>query len=138
MTRRVLKERYVIKKQIAKNSGRRTFLTHDLETKELVVIKLLTFGEDCQWEDWKLFEREAKTLQRLSHPAIPQYLDYFDIDTSIGKGFALVQSYIPAKSLQECLKSGRTFSEEEVQQLAKALLEILVYLHGQQPPVIQV
>ena len=48
----------------------------------------------------------------------------------------MVQSYIPAKSLEERLKSGRTFSEAEIKQLAKALLEILRYLHGQQPQVI--
>lgn len=131
-----LKKRYAIQKQLVKNAGRRTLLARDLQTQELVVIKLLIFGEDVQWDNLKLFEREAQTLQRLSHPAIPRYLDYFDIDTSIGKGFALVQSYIPAKSLEQWLKAGRTFSEEEVKQLAKALLEILHYLHKQQPQVI--
>ncbi|WP_313929936.1 protein kinase domain-containing protein [Microcoleus sp. FACHB-SPT15] len=33
-------------------------------------------------------------------------------------------------------EAGRTFSEAEVKQLAKALLEILMYLHTRQPPVI--
>jgi serine/threonine protein kinase len=136
MTTKILKERYAIQKQLAKNAGRRTLLARDLQTQELVVIKLLIFGENFQWDDLKLFQREAQTLQLLSHPAIPHYLDYFDVDTSMGKGFALVQSYIPAKSLDKWLKSGRTFSEEDVKQLAKALLEILRYLHGQQPPVI--
>ncbi|MCP2727872.1 serine/threonine protein kinase [Limnofasciculus baicalensis] len=136
MANKVLKERYVIEKQLSKNAGRRTVLAQDLQTQELVAIKLLIFNEDFEWDNLKLFEREAQTLQLLSHPAIPRYLDYFDVDTSIGKGFALVQSYIPAKSLEEWLKSGRTFSEEEVKQLAKALLEILRYLHGQQPQVI--
>ncbi|MCU0544204.1 MAG: serine/threonine protein kinase [Oscillatoriaceae cyanobacterium Prado104] len=111
-------------------------LARDLQTQELVAIKLLIFGEDVCWDDLKLFEREAQTLQQLSHPAIPRYLDYFEVDVPTGKGFALVQSYIQAKSLEEWLKSGRTFSEAEVKQLAKALLEILDYLHGQQPPVI--
>jgi serine/threonine protein kinase len=136
MASEVLQERYAIEKQLSKNAGRRTLLARDLQTQELVVIKLLTFGGDICWDDLKLFEREAQTLQQLSHPAIPRYLDYFEVDTPTGKGFALVQSYIPAKSLEEWLKSGRTFSEAEVKQLAKALLEILDYLHNQQPPVI--
>jgi serine/threonine protein kinase len=136
MASKILKERYVIQKQLSKNAGRRTLLARDLQTQELVAIKLLIFGEDVCWDDLKLFEREAQTLQLLSHPAIPRYLDYFDVDVPTGKGFALVQSYIPAKSLEEWLKSGRTFSEAEVKQLAKALLEIFDYLHGQQPPVI--
>ena len=136
MASNILKERYVIQKQLSQNAGRRTLLARDLQNQELVAIKLLIFGEDVCWDDLKLFEREAQTLQLLSHPAIPRYLDYFDVDVPTGKGFALVQNYIPAKSLEEWLKSGRTFSEAEVKQLAKALLEILDYLHGQQPPVI--
>ncbi|MEG4498828.1 serine/threonine-protein kinase [Microcoleus sp. F10-C6] len=136
MASKILKERYVIQKQLSKNAGRDTLLARDLYTQELVVIKLLIFGEDFHWDSLKLFEREAQTLQLLSHPAIPRYLDYFDVDTPTGKGFALVQSYIPAKSLEEWLKSGRTFSEAEIKQLAKALLEILRYLHSQQPQVI--
>lgn len=136
MASKILKERYVIQKQLSKNAGRHTLLARDLHTQELVAIKLLIFGEDFHWDNLKLFEREAQTLQLLSHPAIPRYLDYFDVDTPTGKGFALVQSYIPAKSLEEWLKSGRTFSEAEIKQLAKALLEILRYLHGQQPQVI--
>ena len=136
MKNQVLNGCYIIQKQLSKNAGRRTLLAQDLQTQEFVVIKLLMFGESFQWDDLKLFEREAQTLQRLSHPEIPSYLDYFDLDTSIGKGFALVQSYIPAKSLEQWLKDGRTFSEEDVKQLAQALLGILRYLHEQQPPVI--
>ncbi|MHC5829679.1 MAG: serine/threonine protein kinase, partial [Nostoc sp.] len=34
------------------------------------------------------------------------------------------------------LQTGRTFTEAEVKQIAKAVLEILVYLHGLYPPVI--
>ncbi|MEQ9484727.1 serine/threonine protein kinase [Coleofasciculus sp. F4-SAH-05] len=136
MRNKVLNGRYAIQEQLSKNAGRRTLLAQDLQTQEFVVIKLLMFAESFQWDDLKLFEREAQTLQRLSHPAIPRYLDYFDLDTSTGKGFVLVQSYIPAKSLEQWLKSGRTFSEEDIKQLAQALLEILHYLHEQQPPVI--
>jgi serine/threonine protein kinase len=43
---------------------------------------------------------------------------------------------VQGKSLEEQLKEGRSFSEVEVKQIAKALLEILIYLHGRQPPVI--
>lgn len=131
-----LLERYEVQQQLGKKAGRRTLLTRDLQTQELVVVKLLTFDDEFQWHDLKLFEREAETLKSLSHPAIPRYLDYFELDTSTYKGFALVQSYIPAESLETQLKAGRSFSEEEVKQLAIALLEILQYLHGQQPPVI--
>ncbi|WP_071187756.1 serine/threonine-protein kinase [Trichormus sp. NMC-1] len=129
-------ERYEVQQQLGKKAGRKTLLTRDLQTQELVVVKLLLFNDEFQWHDLKLFEREAETLKTISHPAIPRYLDYFELDTPDYKGFALVQSYIPAESLETQLKAGRSFNEEEVKQLATAILEILKYLHGRQPPVI--
>jgi len=133
----VLVLRYEIIQQLAKKAGRRTLLARDRETDELVVVKLLSFASDFEWDALKLFEREAKILKAISHLAIPRYLDYFELDFDNGnKGFALVQSYIAAKSLEEYLKSGRNFDEAEVKQLATAVLEILTYLHGRQPPVI--
>jgi serine/threonine protein kinase len=41
----------------------------------------------------KLFEREAQTLKSLSHPSIPSYLDYFEINSPNYQGFALIQTY---------------------------------------------
>ena len=132
----ILGNRYKCDRRLGKQAGRQTLLARDLKTQQQVVVKLLSFSSDFNWEDLKLFEREVETLKSLSHPAIPQYLDSFEIDTPSRKGFALVQTYIEAKSLQEYLCDGRTFSESEVKQLATALLDILGYLHQRQPPVI--
>jgi serine/threonine protein kinase len=132
----LLCDRYQIRQLLGKKSGRRTLLAYDLQTQEQVAIKLVLFGSDFEWDDLKLFEREAETLKALDHPSIPRYLDFFELDLPQCRGFALVQTYIAAKSLAEYLKGGRTFSELEVKELAKALLKILIYLHGRQPPVI--
>ena len=136
VSKEILADRYQCDRRLGKQAGRQTLLARDLKTQQQVVVKLLSFSSDFNWEDLKLFEREVETLKSLSHPAIPQYLDSFEIDTPNRKGFALVQTYIEAKSLQEYLSDGRTFSEREVKQLATALLDILAYLHQRQPPVI--
>ncbi|MDZ8184649.1 MAG: serine/threonine-protein kinase [Nostoc sp. ChiSLP02] len=132
----ILGERYQVQQLLGKKTGRRTLLACDLKTEELVVIKLLSFGSDFEWDDLKLFEREAQTLKSLSHPLIPSYLDYFEVNSLNIKGFALVQTYIPARTLEQYLQSGRTFTEAEIKQIAKAVLEILIYLHTLHPPVI--
>jgi serine/threonine protein kinase len=136
LSKEILADRYQCDRRLGKQAGRQTLLARDLKTQQQVVVKLLSFSSDFNWEDLKLFEREVETLKSLSHPAIPRYLDSFEIDTPNRKGFALVQTYIEAKSLQEYLSDGRTFSESEVKQLATALLDILAYLHQRQPPVI--
>ncbi|MBD2578143.1 serine/threonine-protein kinase [Oscillatoria sp. FACHB-1406] len=133
---RVLRDRYRIQSLLSRKTGRRTFLAKDLQTQATVIIKLLLFGPDFTWDDLKLFEREAETLKVLEHSSIPQYLDSFEIETELGKGFALVQNYIEARSLQDWIQSGRSFSEAELKAIAKELLEILSYLHDRKPPVI--
>ena len=131
-----LRDRYQVLHTLGKRAGRRTVLALDSVTQQQVVIKLLTFTEDFDWADLKLFEREVQTLKHLSHPAIPKYLDSFEVERTAGKALALVQTYIDAPSLQTELDQGRTFSETEVQQMAADLLEILVFLHGRQPSIL--
>jgi serine/threonine protein kinase len=136
LTGRILHHRYKIQSQLGKKTGRRTLLAVDLTTEVQVVIKLLIFDRDFDWQDLKLFEREAETLKSLDLPAIPRYLDYFEFDLLEYRGFALVQTYIDAQSLDLATSAGRRWSEDELKQIAQALLTILNYLHSQNPPVI--
>jgi serine/threonine protein kinase len=132
----IFQDRYRIESLLSRQTGRRTFLATDLQTNDSVAIKLLIFGPDFTWDDLKLFEREAEVLKSLDHPAIPKYLNFFEVELSGGKGFALVQSYIAAPSLQQRIQGGSTFSEEDLITIARSLLEILDYLHSRQPAVI--
>lgn len=133
---RVLGDRYRIESVLGGQVGRRTFLAHDFQTGLSVVVKLLLFSPDFTWEYLKLFEREASVLKSLDHPAISQYLDDFEVEMEWGKGKAFVQTYIEAQSLLKWIESGRTFSQADLETIAKQLLEILDYLHRRQPPVI--
>jgi serine/threonine protein kinase len=133
----VLHERYQLKQKLGQNSGRQTWLAADKGTspEEKVVVKLLAFGGEVQWDDLKLFEREAQVLKQLHHPRIPQYRDYFCLDER-SLWFGLVQEYIPGNSLKEQLNQGKKFTEKQVRQIAVDLLEILTYLHQLNPAVL--
>lgn len=131
----ILQERYQLKQQLSDNPVRETWLAEDLTVEQPVVIKLLLFGGQNPWQNLKLFEREAKVLQNLQHPAIPRYRDYFAIDDQkLWSG--LVQDYIPGSSLMQLVSDGKKFTEEEVRSLAISLLNILTYLHELNPPVL--
>jgi serine/threonine protein kinase len=119
LVNQILHGRYYIQSLLSRKTGRRTLLASDLQTRLPVVIKLLLFGPDFAWDDLKLFEREAEVLKSLDHPALPQYLDFFEVNTELGKGSALVQTYIEARSLQNCVQAGFTFNEEELRAIAK-------------------
>ncbi len=132
----IVNQRYQLERQLGQNAGRETWLAKDLQKEnELVVVKLLAFGGNVQWEDLKLFEREATVLKALDHPRIPKYRDYFSIDDR-SLWFGLVQEYIQGDSLREHIAKGHKFTEVQVKKIAIAILEILIYLHELSPQVL--
>ncbi|MDJ0600201.1 MAG: serine/threonine-protein kinase [Crocosphaera sp.] len=136
----ILADKYQLKQRLGHTAtGHQTWLAIDRVTQENVTLKLLAFSPQMQWDELKLFEREANVLQSLEHNRIPKYRDYFDIDKELGGGvawFGLVQDYIPGSSLQELLERGKIFTEEETYNIAVEILEILIYLHKLNPLVI--
>ena len=140
-TEQVLQSRYQLKRQLGQNAGRQTWLAKKIDGKssQLVIVKLLAFNPQMQWDELKLFEREAQVLKHLNHPQIPRNRDYFSIDSETGDGlpwFGLVQDYIPGDSLQQLLDKGKRFTEAQVRKIATEVLEILIYLHELSPPIL--
>ena len=134
-------QRYKLKEKLAQDASHQTWLAIDLasHTQEQVIVKLLALNPQINLHECKLFEREAQILQKLDHPRIPKYRNYFVLDHQPGSRFSwfgLVHSYIPGTSLQQLLNEGKHFSEAEVEKIAVELLNILVYLHDQNPPII--
>ncbi len=109
-----------------------TFLARDKVNDLLVVIKFWLYNSGSSWKDHELLIREADCLKHLNHPALPKYIETLELEN----GIAIVQTCIKAISLTEQIKKGRSFSLDEIQELGKQGLEILIYLHQQYPSVI--
>jgi serine/threonine protein kinase len=140
-TGEVLSNRYQLQDKLGQDASRQTWLAVDLSTQhqEQVIVKLLTLTPQMQWDECKLFEREAQVLKNLNHPRIPKYRDYFVLEEQAGSRFpwfGLVQSYIPGASLQQMLDRSQRFSESQVEKIAVEVLNILIYLHELKPPVL--
>lgn len=132
---------YQIKEELGRNvaGGRVTYLAERIFTPDSsipaknppdwVVIKQFQFATTTSnWSDFQAHDREIKVLQSLDHPGIPKYLDSFETPT----GFCMVQEYKKANSLAVL----RSFTPEQIKQIALDLLEILVYLQSLKPVVI--
>jgi serine/threonine protein kinase len=79
------------------------------------------------------FEREARLLARLHHPALPRVSDHF----SEGDGQFLVMQYIAGDDLSEMLsKRNGPFPSDQVLSWTDQLLDALDYLHTQEPQII--
>lgn len=140
-TQQLLQGRYQLQKSLGYSAGRQTWLALKLSKNppKQAIVKLLAFSPGMQRDEFKLFEREAQVLQNLDHPRIPKYRDYFSIDKDAGEGlcwFGLVQDFIAGKSLQQMLDEGYRFTETQVRSIATQVLDILIQLHGLNPPVL--
>ena len=122
---------YQINSELGRNreGGRITWQGVSLKSQKTVVIKQFCFAvAHSTWSGYQAYAREIEILQSLSHPGIPQYLD--SIETK--DGFCLIQEYIAAVNLNRiCL-----LNQSQIVQLAWKLLDILVYLQRQNPPVL--
>lgn len=70
--------RYVVYGRLGQGSQAETLRATDKQLGREVAIKRFRVGHAKAWKDVELAEREARILASLSHPALPQYLDYFE------------------------------------------------------------
>jgi serine/threonine protein kinase len=134
----VISDRYRIIAPLGEGGMGITYAAEDLTdlNKQRVAIKVLSLHQASEWKALELFEREARVLKNLAHPAIPKYLDSFVIDTPQDHRFCLVQELIEGESLATLVQQGWQPGESQVKDIAVQILDILVYLHSLVPPVI--
>ena len=129
---KVLNQNYRLQEVLGKGGSGTTYAAQHLATNQLVALKILSLNHLQDWKQLELFEREAQVLENLNHLHIPNYIEYFAVEDS----FCIVQELAPGKSLAELVRSGKRFKEAEVKDIATQILETLIYLHSQKPPVI--
>jgi WD40 repeat protein/Tfp pilus assembly protein PilF len=100
-----------------------------------VAIKELRLSRVEDWKVIELFEREARVLADVTHPAVPAYVDHFSLEDASGPVFYLVQELAPGRSLADLVASGWRADEGEAKRIAAVLLDVLEYLHARRPPV---
>jgi len=92
--------------------------------------------EEMRLEAQAQFRREASTLARLDHPALPKVSDHFERD---GVDF-LVMDFVAGPDLRqvvdEARAAGEFLAESTVLAWAEQLLDAVAYLHSQDPPVL--
>src|SRR5919202_6212252 len=113
----LLQDRYRVGAQIGKGGMGEVYLATDLRFQSTVAIRR-TFYDDLEMR--KAFEREARLLNRLRHPALPKVSDHF----SEGGGQFLVMEFIDGLDLSELLRQRKIpFPLAEVLDWADELLD---------------
>lgn len=79
------------------------------------------------------FRKEYEVLKSLSHTGLPGVHDFFSGD----RGDYMVMEYVEGQNIQALMEAGNApMALDEVLDITLQLLDILKYLHNQDPPVI--
>jgi serine/threonine protein kinase len=126
----LLQGRYLIVRQLGQGGMGAVYEAIDQRLDTTVALKETLFTDE---KLRKQFEREARLLARLHHPALPRVSDHF----SEGDGQFLVMQFIPGDDLAEMMarKKG-PFPTDQVVTWADQLLDALDYLHTQEPQIV--
>lgn len=126
----ILQGRYRIIRQLGQGGMGAVYEAIDQRLDTTVALKETLFAEERLR---KQFEREARLLARLHHPALPRVSDHF----SEGDGQFLVMQFIPGDDLSEMMNRKRgPFPADQVLTWADQLLDALDYLHTQDPQIV--
>ncbi|MGL5063789.1 MAG: protein kinase domain-containing protein [Microcoleus sp.] len=123
-------DRYLIDRTLGQGGFGRTYLAFDKQQgNRSVVLKEFAPGNMKPQELKKareLFDREANILSKLNHDRIPKFLNWFEENDRL----FIVQEFVNGKTYWHLLQS-KTFSETEIVQWLKDMLDVLAYIHGQ-------
>jgi serine/threonine protein kinase len=126
----LLQNRYLIIRSIGQGGMGAVYLARDERLGNTVALKETLFT-DARLR--KAFEREARLLARLRHPALPKVIDHFDEDD----GQFLVMEFIAGDDIEVMLaQRGEPFEVARVLDWADQLLTALEYLHTQEQPIV--
>jgi eukaryotic-like serine/threonine-protein kinase len=137
----VLRGRYRVLAQVGQGGGGAVYRADDLRlpgrvtaVKEIRPDPHTTVAMHAQAQEQ--FRREASTLARLDHPALPKVSDYFvEHDADF-----LVMDFVDGPDLRQVVDdaraSGTFLGESEVLGWLAQLLDVVCYLHDQDPPVL--
>src|SRR5262245_52536703 len=126
----ILQSRYRVVRQLGQGGMGAVYEAVDERLDTTVALKETFFADERLR---KQFEREARLLARLHHPALPRVSDHF----SEGDGQFLVMQYIAGEDLAEMVGRRKgAFPPDQVLTWADQLLDALDYLHTQEPQII--
>ena len=133
----LLSSRYRIKSVLGQGGMGAVYLAtmEALGGKQVAVkeMELKGFSREELDQAVKQFNKEASFLANLDHPNLVQVTDFF---IEADKHY-LVMAYVKGQTLQEKLRAyGKPFTWEMLKPYAEPLVDVLHYLHTQNPPIL--
>ncbi len=117
--------RYKIYDKIGSGGMATVYLARDLETYEVVAIKILREELEHTSTYVQRFEREAEIATKLKHKNIAQIRD-FGVEDGV---YYIVMEYVQGKTLEKIIEEKGRLSPEETVEIAEAVARALDFAH---------
>src|SRR4051812_37245591 len=118
----LIHRRYRVAQLIDVGGTGAVYQAYDQQRARTVALKQLLLDHQ---QAIRAFEREARILAGLRHPALPEVLDFF----SAAEGQFLVMEFVPGDDLATLLQRNQQgFAIEQVLAWGDQLLDALIYL----------
>ena len=127
---RVLQGRYRIERELGKGGFGAVYCAWDSNVDRPCAVKE---NLEMAAEGRRQFSREATVLANLSHPNLPRVTDHFSIP---GQGQYLVMDFVEGEDLGSLVSRQGKVPVEQALGWIIQVADALVYIHGQQPPVL--
>jgi serine/threonine protein kinase len=124
---------YAIERVLVSNAHGRMYVAHDADGRR-VALKELAFVQAPSPAAVAAFEREAKFLRALEHPAIPRFLASFEEGSGVHTRYYLAQELVEGTALDRL--DEHWYTEAEITALAHQVLAVIAYLQSLSPMVI--
>ena len=126
----ILQSRYRIIRKLGNGGMGAVYEANDLRLDHTVALKQILTNDEAMW---KQFEREARLMASLNHPALPRVSDYF---TEGNRAFFVMQIVEGSDLAEMIVRRPGPFPRNAVIAWADQLLDALVYLHSHERQII--
>ena len=124
----IIDNTYQIIQMIGSGGTGSVYLAYHLRLEKYVVVKKIKDNFVGRIN----VRTEVDILKQLKHTYLPQVYDFIQR----GNQVYTVMDYIEGNDLESYIKAGCQIEEERLLKWLRQLCEVLVYLHGQTPPII--
>ena len=122
-------DRYTRLGLIGSGGQGQVFKVRDNYTNEVLAAKRISLDS---WDEVDRLQNEARALENLNHPSIPNYRSFYvQEDSQWGTpDYILVTDYAAGESLSQKLEQGKRYNEKELQDIKVQVLDALHEAHS--------
>ena len=124
----IILNQYQVCRQLGKGGMGEVYLAKDIHDGTLWAVKIQKYNE----RNYEFLSSEVEVQGRLNHPAVPGIRQTYTMNQCL----YIVMEFVEGRTLDSYLRDGEIISEDIAFKWFRQICDVLVYLHGQDVPIV--